>query len=257
MKKTMRFLCMSALAMVGAVMTGCSSDGDEVIDNKVVTLTTTIGFDDNPALTRALSPDGRSKYFTQDDKLALVYQQTSGSTDVVENTAIQIQANTSEAHFNFDLTDWDNTKDVTYIYPAAMANKTNGSVDYSKLASQGSGTLDNLASNYDLCTLTAKYKGSGLPGGTLENQLAILAIKLQYSANDITNSITSLTINDGTNNYSVSPSGLSRIYVAIQPATSATINVTASDGINTYTKELSNKTYEKGTGHNVTWNMTK
>ena len=63
MKKTMRFLSMAALAMVGLVMTGCSSEDDfadiQQPENKsnVVTLTTTVGFDEGVA-NRALTADG-------------------------------------------------------------------------------------------------------------------------------------------------------------------------------------------------------
>ena len=64
MKNTMRYLSMAALALVGALTAGCSSD-DNIVeqpqqpDNKsnVVTLTTTVGFDAS-AGTRALTSTG-------------------------------------------------------------------------------------------------------------------------------------------------------------------------------------------------------
>ena len=50
MKKTMRFLSLAALALVGAVLTGCSSSDDSIVDTpkqpaqtgNVVTVTTTV-----------------------------------------------------------------------------------------------------------------------------------------------------------------------------------------------------------------------
>ena len=67
-----------------------------------------------------------------------------------------------------------------------------------------------------------------------------------------------MTISDGTNTYAVSRSAAAGpIYVAIQPTSSATIYVTATDGTNEYGKTLTTKTYEAGNGYPVTWNMTE
>ena len=67
-----------------------------------------------------------------------------------------------------------------------------------------------------------------------------------------------MTISDGTNTYAVSRSAAAGpIYVAIRPTSSATIDVTATDGTDEYVKSLSGKTYAANNGYNVTWNMTK
>ena len=271
MKKTFRFLSMAALALMGAVMTGCSSDDN--IDNaqpenksKVVTLTAKVGFDAS-AGTRALDASGH-KTFATGDKMAVIYKNMSGEFKRADGT-LSSGAGTQSATFDITLSAPDNTAPIRYIYPAAMAKEESelgttidddaSTVDFTKLNTQD-GTLAKLGSDLDLCILDtpAGWSTTELPSGTLSNKLAILAINLKNST-DITSTITGMTISDGTNNYAVSGiSSASTIYVAIRPTTDATINVTATDGTNEYVKTLATtKTYAANNGYNVTWNMTK
>ena len=267
MKTMKKYLSMAALALVGAIMTGCSSsDDDSMIDNpqqpetknNVVTLTTTVGFDDAAGTTRALSSTG-VKTFAAGETMALVYKNTGGSTVKVVSAALTDGNITGKsATFTFELTDPDKSADVTYIYPAAMAN-SDGSINNAALNSQD-GTLATLSSNLDLATYNGAWNAGALPTGTLTNQLAILAITLKDNATptsyDITGTITGMTISDGTNNYAVSRSAVAGpIYVAIKPTSSANIEVTATNGTTNYTKSLTGKTYAAGNGYNVSWRM--
>ena len=261
--KTIKYLSMAALALVGAVTVGCSSD-DNIIDEpqqpakNVVTLTTTVSLDGG-AQTRALTSGG-VKTFAEGEQIALVYQNTSDETLKVESAALADGDITNEgksATFTFELTDPDKAQNVTYIYPAAMA-KADGSVNYDALASQD-GTLATLSSSLDLATYSAAWDGTALPAATLANQLAILALTLKDAAgtNDITSTITDATLSDGTNSYAVTRSATAGpIYVAIQPTSSASIEVTATDGTTDYTKSLTGKTYAAGNGYSVSWRMT-
>ena len=268
--KTMRFLSMAALALVGAVMTGCSSD-DNFIDepqqpenkSNVVTLTTTVSLDGGAATTRALTAAG-VKTFATGETMALVYKNTSSATVKVVSTALtdgDITNAGKSATFTFEMTDPDRTQDVTYIYPAAMAN-ADGSENYDALATQD-GTLETLSSSLDLATYTGAWTdGTSLPAATLENHLAILAITLKDNAtptaNDITSTITGMTLSDGTNNYSVTRSATAGpIYVAIKPTTSANITVTATDGTTNYSKSLTGKTYAANNGYSLSWRMAQ
>ena len=269
MKTMKKFLSMAALALVGATFTGCSSDDDSIIDqpqqpetkNNVVTLTTTVGFDDAAGTTRALSSTG-VKTFAADEKIAVVYEKDGGTMEKVESIALtagDISADSKSATFTVTLTDAKASGTVKYIYPAAMAGETD--VDYTKLNSQD-GTLDNLAANLDLAVfdgnLTSEAK---LPASaSLENKLAILAVTLknETGTSEITSSITGLTLSDGTYSYSVSRSAAAGpIYVAIRPTSSANIDITATDVTKNYTKTLIGKTYAKGNGYPVSWRMTK
>ena len=258
--KTKKFLSMAALALVGAMMTGCSNDDDSIIDNlqqpesksKLVTLTTTVGLDGG-ATTRALTSTG-TKTFAEGDQIAVIYTKNGGTVTKAVSEALPSGSYGANATFTVTLDDPDKTQDVTYIYPAAMAGTTG--VDYSKLNSQTGGTLADLGSKYDLCTKSGAWSGDNLPTLTLENQLAILAIKLKNSS-DITSSITGLTISDGTNNYAVSDiSSASTIYVAIRPTSGASFSVIATAGDKYYGKYLTGRNYAVNNGYNVTWNMT-
>ena len=88
MKKTIKhFLSIAALALVGAMMTGCSSNEDltnepvqqpEVKDN-IITQTITVGFEDDDATTRALTLDKENptgdRFTWEPDKRYIYYLQ--------------------------------------------------------------------------------------------------------------------------------------------------------------------------------------
>ena len=258
---------MAALALVGAVMTGCSSD-DSIIGqtqpqtentNNVVTMTTTVSIGGGAA-TRALTADG-TKTFAADEQIAVVYENTS-STMVKESvtlTAGDISADGKTATFTVSMTAPKASGSLKYIYPAAMA-KADGSVNYDALNSQD-GTLNTLSSSLDLALYEGSLTSEGtLPTGSISmtNPLAILAYTLKNSdgSSDITSGITGMTVSDGTNTYSVTRSAAAGpIYVAIRPTTSAAIEITATDGTNNYTKSLTGKTYAAGNGYSISLRM--
>lgn len=257
-------LSMAALALVGAMTVGCSSDDNiidttqqpEVIKSNVVTMTTTVGLDGGVA-TRALTPAG-VKTFAVGETMAVIYH---NGTSIVKAVSHALEAGdiTNEgknATFTFDLENPSKSGSVLYIYPAAMAGDTG--VDITKLNTQ-EGTFDALQSKYDLCTNFGDWDGDKLPSLTLQNQLAILAITLKDEAgtSDITSSTTKLTVSDGTNTYNVNRSAVAGpIYVAIFPTASATINIEAISGSQGYCKTLATKTYAANNGYPVSWKMT-
>ena len=160
MKTMKKFLSMAALAMVGAMTVGCTSE-DNVIDqaqtatkNNVVTQTVTVGFDEQAA-TRALAIDYTNKKLTKtfkaDDQIAVIYQNTSNELvkETVTIAAGDISTDGKSATFTVSMTDPKASGTLKYIYPAAMAGATD--VDYTKLNTQN-GTLASLASNLDLAT---------------------------------------------------------------------------------------------------------
>lgn len=269
-KKTMRFLSMAALALVGAVMTGCTSD-DGIVDepqqpannDQVVTLTTTVGFDGGDAQTRALTAGG-VKTFAAGDQIAVIYKNTSNETMKAVGT-LTSGANTSTATFTLTLTNPDKTKAIRYIYPAAMAKATvatnatiddAGTIDFTNLNAQN-GTLATLGSSLDLCTFdAASWGGDNLPNGNMTNQLAVCALTLKNStgSSTITSGLTQVTVIAGTNTYTVTPTssnfGTATIYVAIRPVTAALV-YTATDGTNNYTKTATSRSYAAGNIYNI------
>jgi hypothetical protein len=262
---------MAALALVGAMMTGCSSD-DDILQpenkNNVVTLTATVGFDDIAA-TRAVTGTG-TKTFAEGDQIVLFYKDGKGLSRRVVSSALtpgDITNGGKKANLTFDVSAALPATDgaIRYVYPANMASTNHDSefdlddehtIDFSKLNNQN-GTLTTLGSSLDLCVFDGNFSGTNLPASaTLTNQLAILAITLNNST-DITSTITDMTISDGTNNYAVSGiSSASTIYVAIRPTSGASLSVIATAGTNYYGKYLTSKTYAANNGYNVTWNMT-
>lgn len=269
--KTMKkFLSMAALALVGAMMTGCSGDDDSIADipqqpgntSKTVTLTTTVGFDAS-AGTRALTIDGATgvKTFAENDQIAVVYKKkTGGATAVAVSeklTSTDISADSKSATFTVTLDDPDKTEEVTYIYPAAMA-KADGSVNYDALATQD-GTLATLGGKLDYCTKSGAWNADNLPTLTLDNQLAILALTLKDSdgANEITGNVTDVTVKADEDTYTVTRSAAAGpIYVAIKPIASKNVVVTTTGGSKDYVKLLTGKTYASGNGYSVSWRMT-
>ena len=262
---------MAALALVGAMMSGCSSE--DIIDNpqqpenkdNVVTLTTTVSLDGGNA-TRALDPTTRAKKFAVDDQIAVMYSNVSPdvSADVIavsnKLTSSNISADGKTATFTVTLVNPNKEDEVAYMYPASMILDS-CLPNYNALYSQQDGTLATLGSKFDYCTKTGSWNNGELPTLTLENRLAILAITLKdaSSGSEITDKITGLTVSVGTYTYNVSRTAAAGpIYVAIRPATTETVSVLATDGTNYYAKTLSTKqTYAQGNGYNVTWRMAE
>ena len=263
MKTMKNFLSMAALALMGAMMTGCSSDDNfdnpQQIENKsnVVTLTTSVALDAG-ATTRALTGEG-VKTFAVGEQMAIVYSNGSGMVMAVSRAlkADDIKDAGTSASFTFDLETPDKSIDVTYIYPASMA-RADGSINYDALANQD-GTLASLASNLDLATYKGEWLGENLPSCTLENQLAILALTLKDSngANEITGNVTGVTVKAGEDTYTVNRSAAAGpIYVAIKPIASKNVVVATTGGSKDYVKLLTEKTYASGNGYSVSWRMT-
>ena len=250
---------------MGIMMAGCSKDND-IIDtpqqpekkDHVVTLTTTISMDGG-AQTRALNAEG-VKTFAVGETMAVVYENKSGTKVKAESNALEstdLINDGQSAKITVALTNPKDGGTVKYIYPAAMAGTND--VDYTKLNSQD-GTLTTISSKYDLATFEGTLTSGNLPSATLENQLAILEIKLNNSkgTSEITSDITGMTVSDGTNSYTVSRSAAAGpIYVAIRPTSSASIALTANDGTSYYTKSLTDKTYEVNNIYPVNWKMEK
>ena len=257
-KKTFRFLSMAALLVVGAIMTGCSSDDN--IDtpqqpankDNVVTLTATVGFEAN-AGTRAVDPSTGKKTFESGNQIAVIYKNTSNQAVKAVSTDFTPTGDNTKATFTVTLTNPASDGAIRYIYPATMAKTPAttatitddaATIDYSGLLSSQDGTLATLGTNYDLAVFDGALSGTNLPASSiLTNPLAICKFSLTDGTNPV--SVNSLTISDGTNAYTVKPtSALSEVYVAMKPVTGANISFTATISTDTYSKAVSGKTLE-------------
>lgn len=252
MKKTMNYLSMAALALVGAVMTACSSE-DNIASNQqpakqdnIVTVTTTIGLGGDNATTRALNIDYTNKKavktFAENDKVALIYYNTSNEPVKAESNALKASDITNDgksANFTFTLTNPRENGWAVYKYPASFIG-ADGYIDQTKFQTQG-GTLAYVSS-IDLAQGSGEMVGTTLPASvTLENAHAIIAFTLKDAAGtDITSTITSMTIATQYNSYNITGHDTDgHIYVAIAADKSSTLNITATDGSHSYTKSIS------------------
>ena len=264
--KKITHIGMAALVAMGMLGTSCNKaespeiETPETQKENIVTLTTTVGFAADG--TKALAADGK-KTFAEGETMAIYYWKNKGNDHEkavsAPLTAGDITNGGKSATFTFTLTNPDKTKNVDYIYPAAIVNPL-GNVNESALFGSQDGTLNKIASTFDYSRKIGAWDGDNLPSLTLENQLAILAITLKNAdgSSDITSSITGLTLSDGTKTYNVSRSAAAGpIYVAIFPTAEATITVTATDGTKNYTKTLTTKTYTASNGYPVSWRMAE
>ena len=252
----MKNLYILILVLTAVLMAACSND-DEIVskqpanNDNVVTQTTTVAFEtasgwESVGTTRALT-DAGVKTFAVGDKIAVVYTNTSDVNDMVESaalTAADIAAGGRSAKFKVTMTNPKASTSVTYIYPAAMAN-ADGTPKLTALDTQG-GTLASLASNLDYAQFTGTLTSSATLPETalLANQLAVCKFTIMNSTGDtdITNTITKLTIIDGTNTYTINRiADANPIFVAMRPVNNANFSFTATGNYN-YEKTVSSKT---------------
>jgi hypothetical protein len=265
MEKTMKFLSMAALALMGAVMTGCSSDSDELFSepqqpenkDKVETLTTTVSFGDGVAATRALTEDG-VKTFAVGDQIAVAYKNSQDEWVKAVSTALTADDITNggkSAKFTVTVTNANKNIDVKYIYPASLATD-DGYVDYEPLDVQD-GTFATIASSLDACQGFGAWNGENLPGITLDNLFTLCKFTIKAGGKDITKDITQLTISNG-DTYIVNPtSSLDAIWVAIRPVGKGDITIYAAKGKELYKKTVSGKTLDMGKIYPINVTTTK
>ena len=256
MKTTKYFLSMAALALVGAVMTGCSSEDNlagnqqPAVKDNIVTVTTTIGLGGGDATTRALSATG-VKTFAEGDELALFYSNTNEDEVKAVATAENISADGKSATFTFTLTNPQSGSDISLCYPAAFMNKV--LLEVSPAFAQD-GTLNGGVKANDLGFAMRELDGTDLPASiSLTNYFAVVAFTLKDGKGtaettddeDITSTITEMTIELPVYEYTYTitrEAALGPIYVVLNPTDNTDeINITATGGGKTYTKS-----YTKG-----------
>ena len=265
---------MAALALVGAIVTGCSSD-DNFTDepqqpeqkSNVVTVRTTLSLGGSDATTRALNPTTGEKTFAVGDKISVSYQQTND--DMIEALSEELQlgdisVDGKTATFTVTLDDPKDGGTVYYGYPGV-----DGGADF---YSGQDGSFETFESNFDRAsseesTMTVSGSNVTLPSLTLENDNAVLVLTLKDAdgSNTITSGlrqVTITTVDDRELTYTITAKGggtfgTDKIYVAIASTNKATITVTATNGTDNYTKTLTDKTYTEGNIYNLGWRMTK
>ena len=269
--KTLKFLSMAAIVTVGAILASCqkeenapqNQENPEAVEtpaDNIVVYTTTVNL--AAGATKALTPEG-VKTFAESEKMAIFYKNTSGSFVKAVSEPLTVGDITNEgksASFTFQLANPDKTVNVHYVYPPDMITEDGMMPNPALLVAQD-GTLDNVSSNLDLAYGNGPWDGENLPGITLENQLAILAITLKNAdgSSDITGTITGMTLSDGEQSCTVTRSAAAGpIYVAIPPISNKDIEITATSDSKGYYKILTTpKSYAASNGYSVSWKMTQ
>lgn len=261
MKKTKIFLKMAALAIVGAMMSGCSEEIEALqTANQSGVQKITISLADDANTRGAIDPSNGSTTFSEGDQIAVVYQNTNNVTVKAVSAALTSSDLTDEgasATFTVELTSPKASTKVRYIYPASMAADdvstttpdNDLTVNTTGLATQD-GTLATIANNYGLSVYDGMMSTTAtLPTGTgveLKNQLSIVKLAtITDGTNDMRANITDLTIDDGTNTYIISRTAEDApIFVAMLP-TNGDITFSTVIGGFPYTKTATGKTLAK------------
>ena len=252
MKNMMKYFCLAVLAFAATALTSCEKD-EPAYSGDGVHFSTTVKLDGS---TKALDAGGH-KTFAAGEQIAVIYVNNSGETVKAVSVALtdgDIASSGKVAKFSVDLDNPDKTKNVTYIYPAAMAN-SDGTM--ASIATQD-GTLESLSSSLDYCTFTGAWSAGNLPANvTLTNELAVCKFTVKsYGVTDITSSITSFTVNDGSHTYTITRSAApGPIYVAMLPVSNATISFTANNGT-TFKSNVTGKSLAASNMYPITLTMS-
>ena len=243
---------MAALAVAGAILTGCSSEDvaneapQAKTGNKVIQ-TTTISLGGGAA-TRALDASGQ-KTFAAGDQIAVFYRNVNNELQLAESaalTAADISSDGKTATITVQMTDPKSESPLRYVYPFAMARSDYepaqeivNTINYDKLSDDQDGTLATLASTFDLAVYDGNLTSNGgLPGSaTLKNQLTIAELTIKdYAGTDITDKIKKLDIQLCGNGYALTrpDNAAGPIYVALYPTPGSnkeniTVTATAND----------------------------
>lgn len=268
---------MAALAVMGAMMAGCATEDNVIVDaqqpadqTRTITLTTTVTLDGGSA-TRALVFDKDNhkvvKSFAAGDKIAVKYIRNDygySKTDVsnaLKTTDISNDGKTATFTVTLTYTPKEGCN-VTYVYPAAMGE------DWSRdnmIQNDQDGTLTTLASKFDYCEGSGTMGGTApnfvLPKGvTLENQLTLAKFTVSHGTSDITSGVTQLMVEDGTHCYTVNRTAAAGpIWVAMYPiASTQKVKVTAVNGTDLYQSgDITGKTLAKNNYYDIAVNTSQ
>ena len=241
MKKQTIFFAV-ALLTAGALLTSCSSD-DVTTENPTeqtakgtMTFTATLAPKDAP--TRSVDADGVTTW-VENEKIGVYYQKTDDSYGTAIANVDEV--NGGAATISASLTDAKNGGTVKFVYPATLQDDTNGELDATKLATQH-GTIADISANFDAATGSGTLVTDGTTCGTstsitMTNQVLIGKFTSKYGGAAI-DGITTLTVSDGTNTYTVTPAsgtfGTGGIYVAMLPVSDKEVIVTAATASQSY-----------------------
>lgn len=260
MKTVNSCIWMAAATMMAATLGACSNDDLTAIETpiqkgKVVTLTATLSPKDGET-TRALTDPGDgtlTSAWAIGEELEVMYEDTHGGTPSARGKITAVDGS-GKATVTVDLVD-PQTGTAYFHYPY---NRTTG-LKESKIDQIGD--LDDLGANFDEFegngTITVTAGVPSLPDDVaLTRNVCVWKLKFTDGVSEITSDIISLSINDGTREYLITPSSLDAIYVAMFGCTGATITIKAATATGVYSASKSGVTLQAGKSYHSTVALT-
>lgn len=260
MKTVKSCIWMAAATMMAATLGACSNDDLAAIETpiqkgKVVTLTATLSPKDG-ATTRALTDPGDgtlTSAWAIGEELEVMYEDTHGGTPSARGKITAVDGS-GKATVTVDLVD-PQTGTAYFHYPY---NRTTGLKD-TKIDQIGA--LNDLGANFDEFegngTITVTDDVPSLPDDVaLTRNVCVWKLKFTDGGNDITSDIISLSINDGTREYLITPSSLSAIYVAMFACNNSNITIKAATATGVYSASKAGVTLQAGKSYHSTVALT-
>lgn len=246
--KAIKLYKLAALLLTAAAAWACTvEEYPSQMQNKV-TLVTTLS--PHGAVSRALSDPGDgtlTSAWAVGEEVWLYYE--NSASDFVETMAtVTSVGSDGSATIAATLTN-PKSCNASFGYPFSTYTLNQGKDIYNDQL----GTLDDVSNNYNIVfgagDIVVNGNEATLPQGVaMEHETCIWKLSFTDGSSDITPTITSLVVDDGSgSDYTVSPSGQSVIYVAMYPtASDATVTLTATTPSGVYTKTRNGITLEPG-----------
>ena len=249
----MKFFSLAVCFVAMATMIGCAKDNELANNDKVVTSTVTVGLENADASKRLNDGTPMTRDFVVGEKIAVVYENTSSTMVKAEVTltAGDITNAGKTATITVAMTNPKTNGTLKLIYPASMANN-DGTVNWDALYKNQDGTLGTLSSHFDFSMFEGTLDGTNLPADpVMASQVAICKFTVKDGGSPVTSSVTKLTVKNGSDIYSVTPSSLSEIWVAVKPVTAGDIKLYVARGKALYTKTVTGKTLDANTPYAI------
>lgn len=260
MKTMKHIIWMAVLVLTAATWSACSNMEDFTATEQseqphIYTVTTTLSPRSDVATRSTMTENGGATGITAEwavgDQLYVGYNNTSDN--YVETTAevTAVNPTTKAATITLTLTDPKNDGYIEFGYPRSYWELTK------KPLTDQIGTLDDINANFAAISGYGNMAVSGsdvtLPAVTMTPLMCIWKFSFKDGENDITSAITKLVIDYNQKTYTVTPSSLDNIYVAMYGGVNAKpICITAETATGVYRKAASGVTLDEGKTYTTT-----
>ena len=259
MKKLLKLMMMAvALLTAGVLTTGCTNDDDanapatELTGKGAMRFTAKINAKSDD--TRSVDETGQATWVVGEE-MAVYYEKEDGTYGTATASVDEVVA--GMATISASLVDAKDGGVVKFVYPASLVNATGDDIDMTKFTAQH-GTIADISAHFDAAKAQATLKTNGSTYGTttniaFRNEVLIGKFTPKFNGTAI-DEITQLTINDGTNTYTIAPTagkfGTEGIYVAMLPVDNQEVIIMAQTDAQTYGYGGRRITLERGKMYN-------